>query len=57
MNRKELKANLDKLNKGCITCKARICNFCPKGKKKKELKKTIGKDLSIIEKIKKMLKK
>lgn len=39
MNSRE---TLDKINKGCQSCKARLCNLCPVGSKKKALKKELG---------------
>lgn len=36
------KETLDKLNKGCNTCKAKLCNLCPVGSRKKALEKELG---------------
>ena len=32
---------LEKILKGCDTCKAKMCNFCPNGKRKKFLREKI----------------
>ncbi|MCI6152755.1 hypothetical protein [Fusobacterium perfoetens] len=34
---------LNKILKGCDICKAKMCNFCPNGKRKKFLKEKIKK--------------
>lgn len=36
------KETLDKLNKGCSVCKAKLCNLCPVGSRKKVLEKELG---------------
>ncbi|WP_300344567.1 hypothetical protein [Fusobacterium sp.] len=32
---------LDTILKGCNTCKAKLCDFCPNGKRKKSLRSKI----------------
>ena len=34
--------HLNKLDNGCTGCKVKMCNMCPVGKKKDELRKTLG---------------
>ena len=34
--------HLTKLDNGCTVCKVKLCNMCPVGKKKDELRKKLG---------------
>lgn len=48
---------LEKILTGCSTCKAKLCNSCPNGKRKRylkeELKKLLPQQETFLEKIKK----
>lgn len=51
---KQYEEELNKILKGCNTCKAKMCNICPNGKRKKFLK---GKIKEILPKKETWLKK
>jgi hypothetical protein len=56
---KKYQNELEKILTGCSLCKAKLCNLCPNGKRKKylkeEIKKLSPKKESFLEKIKKFL--
>ena len=53
----KLNEHLEKLEGGCLSCRAKMCSVCPREKLKKKIRKELGIEThSFFEKIKKFFK-